>query len=364
MPYLKDIESLVAQLKDQVLELVDFYALQLKSSPRELKVQSFKIGDMEIFNPLISAPMAGISDNTSRIFSRMMGAALVFSEMITSYGTLYKHKKSMMMANVTSYERPCAIQIFGSDSKIMSEAAQIIAKDADIIDINMGCPVPKVLKTKSGGFLLNEEENIGRIVKEVVGSIKKPLTVKTRIGWDKNSLNILKVAKIIEEEGASAISIHGRTVKQGYSGTADYEYIKKVKKILKIPVIASGDIGNYATAKKVMEYTGCDGVMIGRAVRGTPWLFLEILLPLWAEKKHTVFHEINREAVEMMDMKKKFAMLYLDFLIYFKGYERAIKEFRKYLSWIFKGCRNINKMKEKFFNVCTYEEIIEIIDKL
>lgn len=364
MQHQTDLQSLISALVEKICRLTKLYGLQIENQPRDLEVQSFKIGDIVISNPLVSAPMAGISDHTSRIFSRSMGAALTFSEMITAYGTVYKHKKSMAMADVTDYEKPCAVQIFGSDSQVMSEAAQIISEHSDMIDINMGCPVPKVLKTKSGGYLLNTEDNIALIVEKVSASIKKPLTVKTRIGWDKNNINILKVAKIIEEKGASAISIHGRTVKQGYSGFADYEYIKEVKKIVKIPVIASGDIDSYQSAKKVIEYTGCDAVMIGRAARGTPWIFLDILLNLWAYKNNMTFNLINMGSAEMLGLKKEFAVLYLDYFIYFKGYERAVKEFRKYLSWIFKGCRNINKLKEKFFDVCTYEEIIEIIEKI
>jgi tRNA-dihydrouridine synthase B len=360
----KELGSLVLQLEDQVRHLSQHYGLEIEKQPWELMVNRFAIGSVEIINPLISAPMAGISDHASRIFARYMGAALTFSEMITSYWTVYQHKKSISMAKVTDYERPCAVQVFGSEAGIMADAAEIIAQEADIVDVNMGCPVPKVLKTGSGGFLLNSEANLGKIVEKIVCRIKKPLTVKTRIGWDKNNINIMHVAKIIEDKGASAISIHGRTVKQGYSGEADYQYIKKVKKVLKIPVIASGDIDHYLRAKKVLDYTGCDGVMIGRAARGTPWVFLDILLSLWAEKNNQTLNHMYMDSPEMLDIKKEFAKLYLDFFIYFKGYERAVKEFRKYLSWIFKGCRNISKFKERFFNVCTYEEIIEIIEEI
>jgi nifR3 family TIM-barrel protein len=361
MPYQYDLAPLISELKDIVGSIMRFYGMQPGIEPKGLKVKSFKIGNLEILNPIVSAPMAGISDNTSRIFSRYMGAALTFSEMITSHGMVYGHKKSIAMSQITPYERPCAIQIFGSDSLVMSEAAQIVSKEADIVDINMGCPVPKVLKTKSGGFLLSTEENIASIVGKVVEVIKKPLTVKTRIGWDSNNINILRVAKIIEEKGASAISIHGRTVRQGYRGSADYEHIKKVKKALKIPVIASGDIDGSLRAKAVLEYTGCDAVMIGRAAKGSPWVFLEILSSLLA---CDILNILKADSIEMLDIKKQIARLYLDFFIYFKGYERAVKEFRKYLSWIFKGSRNMNRLKEKFFNVCTYEEIIEIMEEI
>ena len=364
MLQINDRDPLIVKLEEKISRLLKLYGVPLKEKPKGLKVHGFKIKDLKISNPFISAPLAGISDNTFRIFARYMGAALTFSEMITSYGTIYNHKKSVRMADITQYERPCVVQIFGSDSHIMSKAAQEVSKKADIIDINMGCPVPKVLKTKSGGYLLNDEENLAKIVSAIAAKIHKPLTVKTRIGWDKNNINILKVAKIIEEKGADAISIHGRTVKQGYSGKADYEQIKKVKKSLKIPVIASGDIEDYASAKKVMEYSGCDAVMIGRAARGAPWVFLEMLLSLWADKNNQKINPVNMADPEMLDIKKELARLYLDFLICFKGEERAIKEFRKYLSWIFRGCRNISRLKEKFFNVCTYKDIVEVMKEI
>ncbi len=190
------------------------------NNPINYKVDNhtFEIGNVEIENPIISAPLAGISDNTYRIFARFFGAALTYTEMVTSFGIYYNHKKSLKLINITDYERPCALQIFGSEPDIMAEAALKVEDNADILDINMGCPVPKILRAQSGGYLLQDEKKIEKTVSKLASVLKKPFTIKTRIGWDKNSINILNVAKIVESCGASAISIHGRTVKQGFSG--------------------------------------------------------------------------------------------------------------------------------------------------
>lgn len=320
----------------------------------------FKIGDVIINNPIVSAPLAGISNNTYRIFSRFFGSGLTFTEMITSYGICYKHKKSLFMTNITDYERPCALQIFGSDPAIIAEAAKRVEGKADIIDINMGCPVTKVLKAGSGGYLVQDEDKIKRILAGLSAVLKKPFTVKTRIGWDRNNINILKIAKIAESRGASAISIHGRTVKQKFSGEVDYKLIKKVKEKVEIPVIVSGDINSSGKAKKILEYTGCDGIMIGRAARGRLWIFTDLLLFLLgycSELKGAVFDP-------EIDWKKEFSKLYLKFLIYFKGEDKAVREFRKHLSWIFKGTRGINKAKREFFKIESLNDVENSIDNI
>jgi tRNA-dihydrouridine synthase B len=320
----------------------------------------FKIGDIIIRNPIISAPLAGISDNTYRIFARFFGAALTFTEMITSYGITYQHKKSLSLADITDYERPCELQIFGSDPAVVAEAARQIESKADIIDINMGCPVAKILKAGSGGYLMQDENKIERILAGLSSVLKKPFTVKTRIGWDRNNINILKIAKIAESRGAGAISIHGRTVKQKFTGEVDYNLIKKVKDNVKIPVIASGDISSPGKAKEVFEYTGCDGIMIGRASKGRPWLFTDILLSLQGfcnGSGDTIFQPET-------EWKKEFSKLYLKFLIYFKGEYKAVREFRKQLCWIFKGIRGINRARRKFFEIEKYEDAENSIDNI
>ncbi len=338
---------------------------------------SFKIGNVLIKNPLFAAPLAGISDNTYRIFAHYFSSALTYSEMISSYGIHFNHTASRELAHVTDYERPVALQIFGSEPDILLDAAQKIESIADIVDINMGCPVPKVLKSKSGGFLLQDEDRVGQIISKIAGRITKPLTVKLRIGWDKNNINVLNIARIAQSNGAAAISIHGRMVKQGFTGEVNYEIIKKVKDSVSIPVIASGDIDSPAKAKQVLDYTGCDAVMIGRASKGTPWIFFNVLMSLKNKADLLLNNYKNREISDDkrdisfyddfspdISFKKKFAQLYLKFLISFAGEEKAVKEFRKYLSWIFKGTRGINRLKHKFFAIKSFEDVSNIMSSL
>ncbi|HEY4695948.1 MAG TPA: tRNA dihydrouridine synthase DusB [Candidatus Hydromicrobium sp.] len=321
---------------------------------------SFKIGNVKIKNPLISAPLAGISDNTFRIFARFFGSALNCTEMITSYGIIYRHKKSLTLADITAYERPCAVQIFGPEPEIIAEAAVQVEDRADIIDINMGCPVHKVLKAKSGGYLIQDEEKVKKIISRLSSVLKKPLTVKTRIGWDTGSINILNIAKIVEDSGANAISIHGRTVKQGFSGVVNYELIKKVKEKVKIPVIVSGDIDSPRKAAEILDYTGCDGIMIGRAVRGRLWLLVNILIFLLGDSE-----KLNDPVFDPdVDWKKEFSKLYLKFMVYFKDENKVLKEFRKHLCWIFKGIKGISKVRDGFFKIDSLEDAIEFIDNI
>jgi tRNA-dihydrouridine synthase B len=343
--------------------LKDFAGSFNYSQPRHC----FKIGGLVIKNPVISAPLAGISDSAYRIFASAFGSALNFTEMISSYGLHYKHTESLLLARITEQERPCAVQLFGCDPAILSEAAEIVEQYGDTVDINMGCPVPKVLKAKSGGFLLTDEESIAKIISTLTGRIKKPLTVKVRLGWDKNSINIENVAKIAEACGASAITIHGRTVKQGFSGEADYSFIKIVKNIVKIPVIASGDIDSPARAKQVLEETGCDGVMVGRAAKGNHWIFFDILAALGIEDSgggSGLAITADRYFKPSIGFKQRFAKLYIKILINFKGEEKAVREFRKHLAWIFKGVHKISRVKNDFFSVSTYEDTLKVINSI
>jgi len=335
-----------------------------ESIESSLRDHGFKIGTVGIKNRIISAPLAGISDNTYRIFAGSFGCGLTFSEMVTGYGIHFSHKKSRKLTEITDYERPCALQLFGYKPDIMAEAAKTVEENADIIDINMGCPVPKIIKAKSGGYLMQEEKRVGEIISRMVSVLEKPLTVKTRTGWNKDNLNVLNIAKIAEDCGASAITIHGRTVKQGFSGKVDYTIIRKVKSEINIPVIVSGDIENPEKALEVLEYTGCDGVMIGRASKGTLWLFLNILiyLALLEDDRWTGIKDFDFSPAG--EWKKSFARLYLRFLVMFKGEYIAIREFRKHLSWIFKGVRDIAKVRKKFFLIQSTDDALDIIDSI
>jgi len=320
---------------------------------------SFKIGDVIVRNPVITAPLAGISDNTYRIFASYFGAALNFTEMVTGYGIHYGHRKSFDLSMITGYERPCALQLFGSDADIIADAALKLEDRADIIDINMGCPVPKVLKSGSGGYLMRDEDKVERLIKRVSAVLTKPLTVKTRIGWDRSNINILNIAKIAENAGARAISIHGRTVKQGFTGKADYEILKKVKESVKIPVIASGDIDSSEKAEEVLNYTGCDGVMIGRKAKGRLWFLMDVLIYLLAGKSNLI---IDNDFEPDIEWKKEFAKLYLEFIVYFKGEDRGVKEFRKHLCWIFKGLQGVNKIRYEFFKISDFRGAVNCIE--
>jgi tRNA-dihydrouridine synthase B len=365
------LKDLLDELGELASLYIDGYFSRNEITPlprdiiREARIgkYSFNIGNIEIKNPVISAPLAGISDNTYRIFARSFGCSLTFSEMVTSYGLHYNHKKSSELTKVTDPERPCALQLFGSDPGIMAEVAAKVAENADIIDINMGCPVPKIIKAKSGGYLMQEEKLAGKIISRVVDAADKPVTLKTRIGWNRDNINAVNMAKIARESGASAITIHGRTVKQGFSGEADYGEIRKVNDAVDIPVIASGDILTPADALDVLEYTGCDGVMIGRAAKGTLWLFLDMAITFLLMEKGYNIGDIQGEDPGR-DWKKRFAVLYLRSLVHFKGEYKAVREFRKHLSWIFKGERDITKVRKKFFLIEDIGDALEIIDSI
>ncbi len=365
------LQKLLDELEELVSAYIDGYFPRNSITPLSRDIigearigkYSFNIGNIEIINPVISAPLAGISDNTYRIFARSFGCSLTFSEMVTSYGLHYGHKKSSELTNITYPERPCALQLFGSDPGIMAEAAAKVAEKADIVDINMGCPVPKIIKAKSGGYLMQDEKLAGKMISRVVHAVDRPVTLKTRIGWNRDNINAVNMAKIARESGASAITIHGRTVKQGFSGGADYGEIKKVKDAVDIPVIASGDILAPADALDVLEYTGCDGVMIGRAAKGTLWIFMDMVISFLLMEKGYDIGDIP-EGDPGRDWKKRFAVLYLRFLVHFKGEYKAVREFRKHLSWIFKGERDIAKARKKFFLIEDTDDALEIIDSI
>jgi len=224
----------------------------------------------------------------------------------------------------------------------------------------MGCPIPKILKARSGGYLVQDEAKIEKIITGLSSVLKKPVTVKTRIGWDSNNINILNIAKITEDSGASAISIHGRTVRQGFSGDVDYELIKKVKEKVKIPVIVSGDIDSPLKAKEILDYTGCDGIMIGRAVKGRLWLMMNMLIFIIGNGGRVIDAEFNPD----IDWKKEFSKIYLKFLINFKGENKAVREFRKHLCWIFKGTRGISRARSEFFKIESFKDAINCINNI
>lgn len=315
----------------------------------------FKIRELEIKNNVVLAPMAGICNSAFRKIIKEMGCGLIYAEMVSDKALVYNSKKTFDMLYVEDVERPIAQQIFGSDVETFVEAAKLIYEKMkpDIIDINMGCPVPKVaVKSQAGSALLKNPEKIKEIVSEVVKSVPVPVTVKIRSGWDNNSINAVEVAKICEEAGASAITVHPRTRSQGYSGKADIEIIKQVKENVSIPVIGNGDIIDIESAKRMLEYTKCDAIMIGRGALGNPWLI-----------KQLVEYTTNNNIIDKPTYKERIDMCFkhLDYLLELKNEKVAILEMRSHISWYIKGMPNAAYYKNQIFKATKKEEIQDIL---
>ena len=317
----------------------------------------FKIGNVEIKNNVVMAPMAGISNSAYRTIIKEMGAGLIVAEMVSDKAITYGNKKTIDMLYMTEFERPISQQIFGSDVDSFVIAAQYIEKNMkpDIIDINMGCPVPKVaVSAQAGSALLKNPDKVYEIVKNVVDSVSIPVTVKIRSGWDSNHINAVEIAKEIERAGASAITVHARTRAQGYSGKVDLDIIKKVKENVSIPVIGNGDIKSCYDAKYMMDYTGCDAVMIGSGILGNPWLIKECVEYL---EKGILPKEVS--------IKERFNMIkrHMDLLISTKPEKVALLEMRTHIAYYLKGIPGAKELKQKIFKTKTKEEIIILLDE-
>ena len=316
----------------------------------------FKIGNVEVKNNVVMAPMAGISNSAYRTIIKEMGAGLIVAEMVSDKAITYGNKKTIDMLYMTDFERPISQQIFGSDVDSFCKAAKYIEKNMkpDIIDINMGCPVPKVaVSAQAGSALLKNPDKVYDIVKNVVDIVSIPVTVKIRSGWDSNHINAVEIAKVVEKAGASAITVHGRTRAQGYSGKVDLDIIKKVKDSVSIPVIGNGDIKSCYDAKYMMDYTNCDAVMIGRGILGNPWLIKECVEYL---EDGTLPKEIS--------IKEKFDMIkrHMDLLINTKPLKVALLEMRTHIAYYLKGISGTKELKQKIFKTKTKEEIIMLLD--
>ncbi|MCD4827769.1 MAG: tRNA dihydrouridine synthase DusB [Acholeplasmataceae bacterium] len=317
---------------------------------------AFKIKDLKIENKIILAPMAGVSNSAFRVLARKYGAGLVFAEMVSDKGLLHKNEKTLNLLYMTDFEKPMAQQIFGSDLETMVEAAIYIDKhsNCDVIDINMGCPVPKVaIKAQAGASLMKNPDKIYDIVKEIVEKVSKPVTVKIRSGWDVNSINASEVAKKIEAAGASAITVHGRTRSQGYSGFADLDVIKSVKEAVNIPVIGNGDVVDGKSAKHMLDYTGCDAVMIGRGALGNPWIFREIDAYL---KDGTILDKPTYDEI------KEMMILHFEALIELKGEHVACLEMRSHGPWYLKGIPHASSLRKQLSHINDKEEFIKQIN--
>ena len=320
------------------------------------KYKGFYIGKVYIKNPIIFAPMAGVSDTSYRKIIKDMNPGLIYCEMVSDKAICFDNKKTMDMLVMDEKERPISQQIFGSDLDSFIKAAKIVedVMKPDILDINMGCPVPKVaLKNQAGSALLKNPEKIREIVSAVVNAVSIPVTVKIRSGWDENSINAVEVAKICEEAGASAIAIHARTRSQGYSGKANWDIIKDVVKAVKIPVIGNGDVTSPELAKQMLDETGCAGVMIGRGAIGNPWLIKNCVDYLEKGK-----YKKEIEVQEGIRMMKK----HLDMLIEDKNEYTAILEFRNHLMYYFKYLPNSKETKVRLCQAKTKEEVLYILD--
>ena len=319
--------------------------------------KGFYIGSVYIKNPIVFAPMAGVSDTSYRKIVKEMNAGLVYAEMVSDKAVCYDNDKTMKMLVMDEKERPISQQIFGSDLESFVKAAKIVEKTMkpDIIDINMGCPVPKVaLKNQAGSALLKNPDKIKDIVSAVVSAVSVPVTVKIRSGWDEKSINAVEVAKICEEAGASAIAVHARTRSQGYSGKADWNIIKDVVNAVKIPVIGNGDVTSPELAKKMIDETGCAGVMIGRGAIGNPWLIRNCVDYLESGK---YINEVSTK--DRIDMMKK----HLNMLIDDKNEHTAILEFRNHLMFYFKYLPNSKETKVKLCQAKNKDEVINILDE-
>lgn len=310
-----------------------------------------KIGNVELENNVSLGPMAGVTDLTFRILCKEQGVGLVYTEMISCKGLYYNDKKTEQLLRIDEKEKPVSLQIFGSEPDIMAKAAQRLNDHENaILDINMGCPTPKIVKNGDGSALMKNPKLVGQIVKAVSNATDKPVTVKIRRGWDDSSINAVEIAKIAEENGAKAIAVHGRTREQFYTGKADWHIIKEVKKAVDIPVVGNGDVFTIEDAIKMKEITNCDGIMIARGAQGNPWIFKRVAHYM---KTGEILPKPTAEE------KIKMALRHLEMLIENKGEYIAVREIRKHMGWYLKGIRNSAKIRGDMNTLKTKEEIIK-----
>lgn len=315
-----------------------------------------KIGSVEIKNNIVLAPMAGVTDLSFRLLCKEMGCGLLYTEMVSAKAILYNNKNTEVLLSVMPEEHPIAVQLFGSDPQIMADIAKRLEEQPfDIIDVNMGCPVPKVVNNGEGSALMKNPVLAGKIIETMANAIQKPVTVKIRAGFQNSYLNAPEFAKIIQESGGAAVAVHGRTREQYYSGYANWDIIRQVKEAVNIPVIGNGDIFTGEDAIQMMEQTGCDGVMIGRGARGNPWIFKQIAQ--YIENGKT---DLLPSAFEIKEMILRHAKM----LIKSKGEYTGIREMRKHFAWYTAGMRHASVLRNEVNKVEHYKELEQLCQGL
>lgn len=312
-----------------------------------------QIGDIKLAAPLALAPMAGITDLPFRLICRRLGCGMTVSEMVSAKGLLYKNVKTTEMLRIDDGERPTAIQLFGSVPEELAEAARMVeASGADMIDFNMGCPVPKIVNNGEGSALMKQPQLAHDILAAMVKAVKIPVTVKFRAGWDNSSRNAVEIAKAVEAAGVSAVAVHGRTRQQFYEGKADWGIIAEVKQAVKVPVFGNGDIFTVEDGLRMLAETGVDGLMIGRGADGNPWIFRELAAVLRGEK---------RPAAPSLQERLAQAAEHLDMLIDYKGEHISVKEMRRHISAYLKGLPHAAEFRGRFHKVDTREQFMELL---
>ena len=318
-------------------------------------MKKLKIGNVELANPYILAPMAGVTDLPFRLLCKEQGAGLLCMEMVSAKAIQYNNKNTRALLEIHPEEEPVSLQLFGSDSDVISEIAKRIEDlPFAILDINMGCPVPKIVRNGEGSALMNQPKLVHEIVSKTVKAIQKPVTVKIRKGFNDESINAVEIAKIIEDAGAAAVAVHGRTREQYYSGKADWDIIRQVKEAVSIPVIGNGDVVSGESALAMMRETGCDGVMIGRGAQGNPWIFSELV-----EYEKTGVMPERPSNEELKEMMLRHARLQIQY----KGEYLGIREMRKHVSWYTSGLPNSARLRGEINAVESYVVLEELLEE-